>query len=149
QTCALPISTAFSFIGFDITAQRAVAAERDAHARRARALADLGQRALSGASLADVMEDACGLAAAAMDLAHVHVQLHDPDRGRAEVAAAVGVGADALPAWEPLEARPWIGSVDDQHRPVVVDHFGRHPGGIPRTFDELGVVSGVLCSIDG
>src|SRR5690606_5582122 len=87
-TDASGTTTGFSFIGFDITAQRAMAAERDAHARRARALADLGQRALSGASLLDVAEDACGLAAAAMDLAHVHVQLHDPDRGRAEIGRA-------------------------------------------------------------
>ena len=142
-------TTAFSFIGFDITAQRAVAAERDAHARRARALADLGQRALSGASLADVMEDACGLAAAAMDLAHVHVQLFDVDRGTLEVAAAVGTGAGSLPRSEPLDARPWISAVDDQHRPVVVEHFGHQPGGVPRSFEELGMLSGVLCTIDG
>ena len=83
-----------------------MAAEREAHARRARALADLGQRALSARRLADVMEDACGLAAAAMDLAQVHVQLFDAEEGSLRMAAAVGTGASSLPRSEPLEARP-------------------------------------------
>jgi diguanylate cyclase (GGDEF)-like protein/PAS domain S-box-containing protein len=148
-TDASGTTTAFSFIAFDITAQRAMAAEREAHARRARALADLGQRALSGASLADVMEDACGLAAAAMDLTQVHVQLFDAEEGSLRMAAAVGTGASSLPRSEPLDARPWIAAVDDQRRPVVVEHFGRTTGGIPRALEELGVLSGVLCTIDG
>jgi diguanylate cyclase (GGDEF)-like protein/PAS domain S-box-containing protein len=142
--------TGFSFIGFDVTAQREAAHDREARATQARALAALGQEALSGSSVPDVLGDACELAADALGIAHVHVLLTTDDRRHHEVAAAVGHFAGAVGRRDPLEHRPWTRTVDDERRPVVVADFDAVGGpGRPAALDDAAVRSGVICAIDG
>jgi diguanylate cyclase (GGDEF)-like protein/PAS domain S-box-containing protein len=142
--------TGFSFIGFDVTAQRESAREREARATQSRALAQLGQRALSGASVPDVMGDACELAAAAMAIPHVHVLLLAPGGRHHDIAAAVGLFASHVGRREPVELRAWTRAVDDDRRPVVVPDFDA--GGAvrrPVALEGTSARSGVLCPVDG
>jgi diguanylate cyclase (GGDEF)-like protein/PAS domain S-box-containing protein len=141
--------TGFSFIGFDVTAQRDAAHERDARAAQARALAALGQEALSGSTVPDVLEDACELAADALGIGHVHVLLTSDDRRQHEIAAAVGHFAGDVGRRDPVEHRPWARAVDEQRQPVVVTDFDSSEGGRPAALDDVAVRSGVICAIEG
>jgi diguanylate cyclase (GGDEF)-like protein/PAS domain S-box-containing protein len=142
--------TGFSFIGFDVTEQRDAAREREARVAQARALAELGQRALSGASVPDVLQDACERTAATMGVEHVQVLLHAPGTASLELAAAVGGLAEQVGRTELLDLRGWLAAADEPRRAVGIDDFGAD-GAPERPFgvEAPGVRSGALCAVDG
>ena len=149
-TDASGTTTAFSFIAFDITAQRAMAAEREAHARRARALADLGQRAPVG-RLARRRHGGRLRAGRGGDGPRPGARAALRRRGR--LAPRWPRRSARAPARSPGPSRstPVRGS-----RPSTTSAgrwssstSGARTGGVPRAFEELGILSGVLCTIDG
>jgi diguanylate cyclase (GGDEF)-like protein/PAS domain S-box-containing protein len=139
----------FSFIGFDVTAQREAAIEREARAAQSRALAELGQRALSGLSVPEVLEDACELAAAALGIPHVHVLLLSNDGRHHEVAAAVGLLRNHSATLDAGGPAGWTAAMLDHSRPVVVADFEVEGAQQPHQSAAGSVRSGVLCAIDG
>src|SRR5690606_12433027 len=63
----------------DVTEKRAARDELERRARQQRALAELGQRALSGADLADLMQESARVTAAVLDVDFVSVLNLGPD----------------------------------------------------------------------
>jgi diguanylate cyclase (GGDEF)-like protein/PAS domain S-box-containing protein len=139
-----------SFVCLDTTERREAERERTAREEQSRHLAALGQRALAGAPLADVLGDACNLVQRTLSVTHVHVGLFGDDRRYHEIAAACGPTAYDLGRREPAERRAWVQLLEDRALPVVVEDFD-DPGAVARPFAFEGwpVRSGVLCPIDG
>jgi diguanylate cyclase (GGDEF)-like protein/PAS domain S-box-containing protein len=139
-----------SFVCLDTTARRDAERDRMAREEQSRNLAALGQRALGGAPLADVLGDACALVQRTLGVTHVHVGLFGDDPRYHEIAAAVGPASSTAGRREPAERRAWVKLLEDRSLPVVVEDFDE-PGAVDRPFAFEGwpIRSGVLCPIDG
>ena len=138
-----------SFVCFDATENRKADREREAREKQSTALAGLGQRALAGASVADVLRDACELVSHTLGVSHVHVVLLSADRRFHEIGAAVGLFEPSIGRRDPVEQREWAHLVNRGVGPVVIEDFDASGVERPAALIGCAVRSGVLCRIDG
>jgi diguanylate cyclase (GGDEF)-like protein/PAS domain S-box-containing protein len=114
------------------------------------ALAELGARALAGAPVGDLLEDACGLLAACLGVAHAHALLTDATGTQLELRAAFGPFRDDVgKTSRRVEDAWWTRASQASGRAIAVGDFDDEGAPMPEDLVAFGVRSGVMCALDG
>ncbi len=136
----------------DITEQKLAEMELSARARRQHVVALLGQRALQGARVEDLLDEAVSMAMEMLDVDHVAILELLPDGNTLKLLAGTGwkrevAGGDIIAGSEP---RSVMAHALQSPRPVIIDDF-RHDRRFAASdlLARENVTSGMLVTIAG
>ena len=143
---------AASFIILDISDRRRVERERELRAAEQTVVAELGQRALAGASIDDLLAEACERVAATLDVAAVELLELDPSGNRAQVVGVGGTNASSVGGFAVIAPGKWLDAAHRAGGPLAFDDSETTddiPFSLRQQFADLGVRSGAICVVHG